>query len=476
MLTRFAIVPAFCVLCSLSAQPQVLEKGRPIEGNLIGSKGRQYEVAMQQGQFSRVVVDQLGVDLVVRVFSPDQQNVLEVDSPNGANGPEIVEFEARKSGVYRIEVRSFTPDSGDGRYTIMLQDVLDPGEYATRLENERATQHLVSQWVRNNAVRLRGADPQSSRDDLQPLRRLIGTARVVALGEATHGTREFFQLKHRVFDFLVREMGFNIFAIEATMPESFDLNEYVLTGKGNPSALLSGLYFWTWDTEEVFQLIRWMREYNADPGHTRKLKFYGFDMQSAPRAVKQALSYLRRVDSAAAHDLEARLRLLTNPFVAAEFRALPPDLRRQLTSAARALLSKLDELPGGQEWRIARQNARVAVQFSEFPEPRDAALNHRDSAMAENLQWILRHEGPEPKPSSGPTMATLHDEMRMVGRGWGRYCRNVSDRTWLCSGFHSIAVTSRLRKLAAPYGLSVFPVLQQVRWTPFLPIAESILA
>src|SRR4030095_12206728 len=117
--------------------------------------------------------------------------------------------------------------------------------------------------------------------DMQPLKHLVREARLVSLGEATHGTREFFQLKHRILEFLVSEMGFTVFAIEASMPEAFDINRYILTGEGDPEKALAGLYFWTWNTAEVLGMIRWMRRYNADPNHTAKVKFYGFDMQSA---------------------------------------------------------------------------------------------------------------------------------------------------------------------------------------------------
>ena len=67
---------------------------------------------------------------------------------------------------------------------------------------------------------------------------MIGDARVVALGEATHGTREFFLMKHRVLEFLVKELDFNLFAIEATWPEANRVNEYVHTGEGDPAELL----------------------------------------------------------------------------------------------------------------------------------------------------------------------------------------------------------------------------------------------
>jgi erythromycin esterase len=104
------------------------------------------------------------------------------------------------------------------------------------------------------------------------------------------------KLKHRIFEFLVEKMGFSIFSIEASTPEAFDVNEYVLTGKGDPEKAIGGLYFWTWDTEEVLDLVLWMRQYNLNSAHRRKVKFYGFDMQFSPRAALMTLEYLRRVD------------------------------------------------------------------------------------------------------------------------------------------------------------------------------------
>jgi erythromycin esterase len=230
---------------------------------------------------------------------------------------------------------------------------------------------------------------------MQPLEALVGNARVVALGEATHGTREFFQIKHRILKFLVTAMGFTGLAIEAPMPEAFALNTYVLTGKGDPAKLLSGLYFWIYDTAEVLDLIQWMRQYNLDPRHPRKLKFYGIDMQFATRATKVAFSYLRAVDPAGAEEVRTALSLLMNPFTASEFDGQSADTRQSILAGVQMLLRKLDQHPGGNEWRIARQNARVALQFVQSPGRAGgpAAQNQRDAAMTENLEWILEEEG-----------------------------------------------------------------------------------
>jgi erythromycin esterase len=345
------------------------------------------------------VVDQKGVDVAVRVLAPDGAQVLDVDSPNGTEGPEVVEFQAKADGVYRIEVRSLDPQAKEGRYSASLREILSASEYTARLEQERRRESLVRSWLSANAVRLRGAEPGQGFEDMQPLKKIIAKARVVAMGEATHGTREFFQLKSRMLEFLASELNFNVFAIEATMPEAFDLNNYVLSGKGDPAKLLSGLYFWTWDTEEVLQMIRWMRRYNEDPLHKRKLKFYGFDMQFAPRAVKVALTYLQSVDPAEARRLGGLLRVLENPFTAQNYAFLPPARREQMTVAVRELCKALDEHPGGPDWRIARQHARVAKQFVESPGLNDimGAVNERDSAMADNIRWIMDQEGPDAK-------------------------------------------------------------------------------
>src|SRR5436190_4644565 len=147
----------------------------------------------------------------------------------------------------------------------------------------------MTEWIRANAIRLSTTEAGHGFADMQALKPLIGNARIVSLGEATHGTREFFQLKHRMLEFLATEMGFTIFSIEANMPEAYRLNDYVLDGTGDPAQLLRGMYFWTWDTEEVLDMIRWMREFNKS-GKGR-VEFTGFDMQTPAVAAEIVRSF-----------------------------------------------------------------------------------------------------------------------------------------------------------------------------------------
>lgn len=148
----------------------------------------------------------------------------------------------------------------------------------------------VRDWIASHAIRLSTPEAGHGFADMQPFKQVVGDARIVELGEATHGTREFFQLKHRMVEFLATQMGFNIFAIEANMPEAYKLNDYVLHGTGDPAALIKGMYFWTWDTQEVLTMVKWMRDFNASG--KGKIQFTGFDMQTPNVAAKIVVDFI----------------------------------------------------------------------------------------------------------------------------------------------------------------------------------------
>src|SRR5882724_10927626 len=145
-------------------------------------------------------------------------------------------------------------------------------------------------WLRKAAIPLKSCEAGHGFDDLE-LKQLIGEARIVSLGECTHGTREVFQMKHRVLEYLATQQGFTIFAIEANMPEAYRLNDYVLEGKGDPVKLIGGMYFWTWNTEEVLAMVEWMRKFNQS-GKGR-IEFTGFDMQTPDVAMENAVHFLK---------------------------------------------------------------------------------------------------------------------------------------------------------------------------------------
>ena len=119
-----AIVLTMCVLPAFaqkSATP--LKKGITIERTMAGKGLDKYSLTLPKNQFARLVVDQIGIDVVIRVHSPNGRLVGEFDSPNGNNGPEPVSFFANESGTYRIAVSALDPDAVSGRYKLRVLEV-----------------------------------------------------------------------------------------------------------------------------------------------------------------------------------------------------------------------------------------------------------------------------------------------------------------------------------------------------------------
>jgi len=250
-------------------------------------------------------------------------------------------------------------------------------------------------WIRSHAVPLRTVEAGHGFDDMQPLGKVVANARIVALGEATHGTHEFFQLKHRMVEFLASEKGFTIFAIEASMPEAYHLNDYVLGGTGDPQQLLNGLHYPIWRTQEVLNMILWMREFNQS-GRGR-LEFAGFDMQTPRLALENVQSFVSAHDKSYATSLdpiyaEVKLRTKT-PVPSASPSQKSAD--RALALKCRDVLKHLDRSRGRfvrssieakqVDWVI--QNARIVLEYLQLA----SGDRTRDRCMAENVKWIADH-------------------------------------------------------------------------------------
>lgn len=240
-------------------------------------------------------------------------------------------------------------------------------------------------------------------DDLAPLGRIVGGARLVALGEATHGTREFSQLKHRVLEYLVDRLGFTVFLMEASVGEAAALDDYIVTGKGDLRAALRTAVYRVWYTEEVLAMAEWMRAWNADPAHVKKLRFYGVDVQSPSSSLPGLLAYLERVDPAEAARARDYLAPMREYLGHAEYRKLSPAVRSAMHDGIRGLLARFDgqrarwaRATSTRDWMIARKAADVMRQRAASFQSAAGAVDTdaRDAGMAENAAWVLEQLEP----------------------------------------------------------------------------------
>jgi erythromycin esterase len=279
---------------------------------------------------------------------------------------------------------------------------------AVRAKWHTQPDNTVINWLKANALPIASADPGTDFKDLEQLRLLIGDARIVSLGEATHGTREFFQLKHRMIEYCVSQLGFTMIGFEAEYGATLAVNDYVLNGNGNARDVVAGMGFWIWDTEEVVALVEWVRAWNI--ANSRKVKFYGFDMQDSPASGMHLLAYLERVAPHLAAVCEQNIAPLASAYAADDLRLMPTIVRDQVASQLATVLDafatqRADWISRSSEteWHLARQSAIVLDQFAR----RNAIYNEslswvkgwrfRDRCMAANVCSLLEAEGPGAK-------------------------------------------------------------------------------
>ena len=162
-------------------------------------------------------------------------------------------------------------------------------------EPEDAPTRVILEWLRESSKTIESMQPGTGYSDLEPFREVFAKTKIVALGEATHGTREFFQFKHRMVQFLVEKMGFRVFAIEAGYIPCLDIGDYVLYGRGDAEKALASQGYFCWDTEEVRAMVNWMRDYNLRCDHGHECNFVGYDIKPVRKGMDYLSAYIVRV-------------------------------------------------------------------------------------------------------------------------------------------------------------------------------------
>lgn len=205
---------------------------------------------------------------------------------------------------------------------------------------------------------------------------------IVALGEATHGNAEFQRLKLDVFAILVERYGVRALALEGDFGGCEAVNRYIHGGEGSAAEAASAIGFAIYRTQEMENLIAWMRSYNESAKPGEDLRFYGFDMQ------RMAYSYRYLLEAATAAGIDtAALEGLWDGEKGAYAAVDSPERRAEIIAAVKG------RLPAGDAQAI--HFADVLLQNLELGQSmNDAGAGHalRDRMMAENAMWILRQE------------------------------------------------------------------------------------
>lgn len=248
--------------------------------------------------------------------------------------------------------------------------------------------------------------------DLDPLLNLIGDARYVLLGEASHGTAEYYTWRTHISRRLITEKNFSFIAVEGDWPDCYRVNRYV---KGLPDAGDSAREVlhaferwptWMWANEEVADLATWLRSHNSQQPDKLKVGFYGLDVYSLWESLYAVMAYLQRIDPSALPAARRAFRC---------FEAYGEDIQEYARAARFVPNSCEDEvvellqelrrqapafhLDGREAHFVAEQNALVLknaeAYYRAMVRGGPDSWNIRDRHMTETLERLMRRHGPE---------------------------------------------------------------------------------
>jgi protein-L-isoaspartate(D-aspartate) O-methyltransferase len=247
--------------------------------------------------------------------------------------------------------------------------------------------------------------------DLGPLLRRIGDSRLVLLGEATHGTSEFYGMRERISRELIERRGFTFIAIEGDWPDAARVDHYVRHAEYRPSEWTAFARFpvWMWRNREVRSFVDWLRRHNGEVERGRRVAFHGLDLYSLYSSIDSVLQYLDRVDPASARIARLRYGCLT-PWQTDPATYGHAALSGAYRSCEGPVISVLQDLRAreqayaehdGERFLDALQNAQLVTNAERYYRimyyGSRASWNLRDQHMFDTLGSLLTFHGPHSK-------------------------------------------------------------------------------
>ncbi len=289
----------------------------------------------------------------------------------------------------------------------------DDGAGLTGAGKPRTTGHRprqteeISALIARNAVHFENVEEA----DLDRLIAGAGDARIVLLGEASHGTSEFYRMRDLITRRLIAEKGFDIVAVEADWPDAARIDDYVRHADVPPSTWQAFARFpaWMWRNEEVKAFVDWLHEHNRQLPESRRAGFYGLDMYSLYNSAARVIEYLEGIDPALAKVARERYGCLSpwesdpaaygHAALAGRYRACEDEVVAMLVD----LLRNRQKLAAhdGEKFLDAALNARLVADAEKYYRVMyygsRASWNLRDRHMFDTLVTLLDFRGPQSK-------------------------------------------------------------------------------
>lgn len=269
---------------------------------------------------------------------------------------------------------------------------------------------IVIAWLKQNCIPLKSIEPVNDFSDLKPLEKVLKDVQVIGLGEGTHGTSEFVKIRHRLIEYLVTKMGFTALALESSYSNCEPINEYILSGKGDLSELLTGQGYSPWDVEEFAFILIWLRDHNKMVSDEKKVRFYGLDIPTTFQEVgrERVMAYLKVFAIEKVDSTEIIFRVLANKKNSWPSRLDQTALEQifmplhELIGYFSANKEKLVKASSSEKWEQTIRYLEVMeqglfVNVKNIPYSLSSEKLSRDDYMAQNLFYLMQNERPNTK-------------------------------------------------------------------------------
>jgi erythromycin esterase len=258
------------------------------------------------------------------------------------------------------------------------------------------------------------AFPVNELDGLSPLMKRIGDARIVMLGEASHGTSEYYSWRTYITKKLIEEKGFNFIAVEGDWPDCYRVNRYIKNypGAGNNAFEVLKQFnrwpTWMWANWEIVALTEWLFQFNKNLPANKKIGFYGLDVYSLWESMESIMKYLRKTDPAALKIAEEAFSCF-EPYskdegssYARATQFVPELCQNKVVQLLKEIQIKLPQYNSDFENVFsAEQNALVMVNAERYYRAMihggPHSWNIRDRHMADTMERLLKFHGENSK-------------------------------------------------------------------------------
>ncbi|MDN3204541.1 erythromycin esterase family protein [Algoriphagus sediminis] len=296
------------------------------------------------------------------------------------------------------------------------------------------------EWINENSIEIEDSNQNSELKEFdKAVPERFSNAKIFGFGEATHNSKEFFDLKAKFFRYLVENQDVKTFIMEDAFQAEKGINEWISGGEGEKETIANNFHIGFWYTKEVVNLLLWMRLYNKGRPKGEQLRFYGMDIQSGKGLNKEIRDFVKKNNLDIDEELLAIADDSSNQvFNSNQARGWAEKHMPKLRQIEKSINEFRDLNPNQRdEANVALRSINYLIQFTNYVEHTETEI--RDSSMFENVKWIIENQ-----TKNGKAFIWAHNEhinkaeMYYLGsriKNLGRHLKDFYKEDYFSVGF-----------------------------------------